>query len=42
LHDLLFEPEREEVGQDIISWMEKKIRSWFWTSLQSLVDSLTG
>ncbi|KAG6736375.1 hypothetical protein POTOM_060878 [Populus tomentosa] len=27
LHDLLFEPEREEVGQDIISWMEKKIRS---------------
>lgn len=25
LHDLLFEPEREEIGQDIISWMEKKL-----------------
>ncbi|KAJ6406408.1 hypothetical protein OIU84_010015 [Salix udensis] len=25
LHDLLFEPEREEVGQDIISWMEKRL-----------------
>lgn len=27
LHDLLFEPEREEIGQDIINWMEKKLRS---------------
>ncbi|KAB2080104.1 hypothetical protein ERO13_A05G045900v2 [Gossypium hirsutum] len=25
LHDLLFEPEREEVGQDIINWMEKRL-----------------
>ncbi|KAF2302011.1 hypothetical protein GH714_031309 [Hevea brasiliensis] len=25
LHDLLFEPEREEIGQDIISWMEKRL-----------------
>lgn len=25
LHDLLFEPEREEIGQDIIDWMEKKL-----------------
>ncbi|XP_030530596.1 monoacylglycerol lipase [Rhodamnia argentea] len=25
LHDLLFEPEREEIGQDIISWMERKL-----------------
>ncbi|OWM90949.1 hypothetical protein CDL15_Pgr019261 [Punica granatum] len=25
LHDLLFEPEREEIGRDIISWMEKKL-----------------
>ncbi|KAK9101049.1 hypothetical protein Scep_024479 [Stephania cephalantha] len=26
LHDLLFEPEREEVGRDIINWMEKKLQ----------------
>ncbi|KAK1411765.1 hypothetical protein QVD17_32483 [Tagetes erecta] len=25
LHDLLFEPEREEIGQDIINWMETKL-----------------
>ncbi|KAL9254310.1 Caffeoylshikimate esterase-like protein [Drosera capensis] len=25
LHDLLFEPEREEIAQDIIDWMEKKL-----------------
>ncbi|XP_022754597.1 caffeoylshikimate esterase-like [Durio zibethinus] len=25
LHDLLFEPEREEIGQDIIDWMEKRL-----------------
>ncbi|KAI3422785.1 Hydrolase_4 domain-containing protein [Psidium guajava] len=25
LHDLLFEPERDEIGQDIINWMEKKL-----------------
>ncbi|KAI3683922.1 hypothetical protein L1987_84437 [Smallanthus sonchifolius] len=25
LHDLLFEPEREEIGQDIIDWMEMKL-----------------
>lgn len=25
LHDLLFEPEREEVGKDIIDWMEKRL-----------------
>ncbi|KAI7994407.1 Caffeoylshikimate esterase [Camellia lanceoleosa] len=25
LHDLLFEPEREEVAQDIIDWMEKRL-----------------
>ncbi|PPD82222.1 hypothetical protein GOBAR_DD20845 [Gossypium barbadense] len=25
LHDLLFEPEREEIGQDIINWMEKRL-----------------
>ncbi|KAE9459154.1 hypothetical protein C3L33_08942, partial [Rhododendron williamsianum] len=25
LHDLLFEPEREEVGKDIINWMEKRL-----------------
>ncbi|KAL5697574.1 acylglycerol lipase [Ranunculus cassubicifolius] len=25
LHDLLFEPEREEIGRDIIDWMEKKL-----------------
>ena len=25
LHDLLFEPEREEIAQDIINWMEKKL-----------------
>ncbi|KAI3945267.1 hypothetical protein MKX01_035028 [Papaver californicum] len=27
LHDLLFEPECEEIGQDIISWMEKRIEA---------------
>ncbi|KAK9130985.1 hypothetical protein Sjap_011472 [Stephania japonica] len=26
LHDLLFEPEREEIGRDIINWMEKKLQ----------------
>ncbi|KAK4770045.1 hypothetical protein SAY87_030577 [Trapa incisa] len=26
LHDLLFEPEREEIGRDIVDWMEKKLR----------------
>ncbi|XP_008804608.1 monoacylglycerol lipase-like [Phoenix dactylifera] len=25
LHDLLFEPERDEVGADIIDWMEKRL-----------------
>ncbi|XP_057477165.1 uncharacterized protein LOC130764889 [Actinidia eriantha] len=25
LHDLLFEPEREEIGRDIIGWMEKRL-----------------
>lgn len=25
LHDLLFEPERDEVAQDIIVWLEKKL-----------------
>ncbi|CAA2971662.1 uncharacterized protein LOC111398664 [Olea europaea var. sylvestris] len=25
LHDLLFEPEREEIAQDIIYWMEKRL-----------------
>ncbi|GMI97973.1 hypothetical protein like AT5G11650 [Hibiscus trionum] len=25
LHDLLFEPEREEIGQNIIDWMEKRL-----------------
>ncbi|KAG2274120.1 hypothetical protein Bca52824_056675 [Brassica carinata] len=25
LHDLLFEPEREEVGRDIIDWMMKRL-----------------
>lgn len=25
LHDLLFEPEREEIAQDIISWMENRL-----------------
>ncbi|KAF6161638.1 hypothetical protein GIB67_017276 [Kingdonia uniflora] len=25
LHDLLFEPEREEIGEDIINWMEKRL-----------------
>ncbi|OAY26781.1 monoacylglycerol lipase [Manihot esculenta] len=29
LHDLLFEPEREEIGQDIISWMEKRLEYQF-------------
>ncbi|KZV37204.1 monoglyceride lipase-like [Dorcoceras hygrometricum] len=26
LHDLLFEPEREDIAQDIIDWMEKRLR----------------
>lgn len=25
LHDLLFEPEREEIAQDIIDWMEMRL-----------------
>ncbi|KAF5743229.1 monoglyceride lipase [Tripterygium wilfordii] len=25
LHDLLFEPEREEIAQDIINWMQRKL-----------------
>ncbi|CAI9093563.1 OLC1v1029094C1 [Oldenlandia corymbosa var. corymbosa] len=25
LHDLLFEPEREDIAQDIINWMDKKL-----------------
>ncbi|KAH9604714.1 hypothetical protein KSS87_008370 [Heliosperma pusillum] len=25
LHDLLFEPEREDIAQDIINWMEKRL-----------------
>ncbi|KAG9449138.1 hypothetical protein H6P81_009103 [Aristolochia fimbriata] len=25
LHDLLFEPEREEIAEDIINWMEKRL-----------------
>ncbi|CAN0907251.1 Caffeoylshikimate esterase [Linum grandiflorum] len=25
LHDLLFEPEREEIAEEIINWMEKKL-----------------
>ncbi|KAL4604509.1 hypothetical protein ACB092_10G197900 [Castanea dentata] len=29
LHDLLFEPEREEIGQDIINWMEKRLSASF-------------
>ncbi|CAH9126640.1 unnamed protein product [Cuscuta epithymum] len=27
LHDLLFEPEHEEIAQDIINWMDKKLKS---------------
>lgn len=27
LHDLLFEPEREEIARDIIDWMEKKLNA---------------
>ncbi|CAK9159768.1 unnamed protein product [Ilex paraguariensis] len=27
LHDLLFEPEREEIAQDIIDWMEKRLNA---------------
>ncbi|KAL5786267.1 hypothetical protein ACOSQ2_008659 [Xanthoceras sorbifolium] len=27
LHDLLFEPEREEIAQDIINWMKKRLFS---------------
>lgn len=30
LHDLLFEPEREEVGGDIIDWMEKRLQQRTW------------
>ncbi|CAL1373425.1 unnamed protein product [Linum trigynum] len=29
LHDLLFEPEREEVAQEIIDWMETKLAAGF-------------
>ncbi|KAL8139263.1 hypothetical protein V2J09_005284 [Rumex salicifolius] len=29
LHDLLFEPEREEIGLDIINWMEKRLSTPF-------------
>lgn len=25
LHDLLFEPERKDIGQDIIDWMQKRM-----------------
>ena len=27
LHDLLFEPEREEIGWDIINWMERRLNT---------------
>ena len=27
LHDLLFEPEREVIGWDIINWMERKLNT---------------
>ncbi|XAR70839.1 2-acylglycerol O-acyltransferase [Bertholletia excelsa] len=27
LHDLLFEPERDEIAQDIIDWMEKRLNT---------------
>ncbi|KAJ6828651.1 putative monoglyceride lipase [Iris pallida] len=27
LHDLLFEPERDEIGADIIDWMERKLQN---------------
>ncbi|XP_023547299.1 uncharacterized protein LOC111806160 [Cucurbita pepo subsp. pepo] len=27
LHDLLFEPEREEIGQDIINWLMKRLNA---------------
>jgi acylglycerol lipase len=27
LHDLLFEPEREEIAKDIITWMEKRVNA---------------
>lgn len=27
LHDLLFEPEREEITMDIINWLEKRLKS---------------
>ena len=26
LHDLLFEPERDEIGADIINWMERRLQ----------------
>ncbi|KAI3468189.1 hypothetical protein Pfo_024852 [Paulownia fortunei] len=29
LHDLLFEPEREEIAQDIIDWMEKRLTACY-------------
>ncbi|KAI9191631.1 hypothetical protein LWI28_011150 [Acer negundo] len=35
LHDLLFEPEREEIAQDIIDWMKKRL-----VSTSEKVDSL--
>ena len=28
LHDL-FEPERKEIGQDIINWMEKRLSAFY-------------
>ncbi|CAN1161860.1 Caffeoylshikimate esterase [Linum perenne] len=30
LHDLLFEPEREEIAEEIINWMEKKLAAGGW------------
>jgi Serine aminopeptidase, S33 len=29
LHDLLFEPERDDIGADIIAWMEKTLERRF-------------
>lgn len=36
LHDLLFEPEREEIAQDIIDWMEKRLSVSRLTDIDSL------
>ncbi|KAL8113529.1 uncharacterized protein LOC141666708 [Apium graveolens] len=36
LHDLLFEPEREEIAQDIIDWMEKRLSVSILTDIDSL------